>query len=74
MFHLLIDARAAGGWVHAKLALVALVLVYHYSCAVVLRQWVAGTCQRSHRWFRWYNELPVLLLMAIVVLVVVKPF
>ena len=34
----------------------------------------AETCQRSHRWFRWYNEVPVLLLTAIVILVVVKPF
>lgn len=64
----------AGAWMHAKLLLVAAVIAYHYSCVVILRQWKAGTCQRSHRWFRWYNELPVLLLMAIVILVVVKPF
>lgn len=64
----------AGGWLHAKLALVLAVIAYHYSCAVILRQLVANTCQRSHRWFRWYNELPVFLLMAIVILVVVKPF
>ena len=64
----------AGGWVHAKLALVLAVIAYHYSCAVILRQLVADACQRSHRWFRWYNELPVLLLTAIVILVVVKPF
>ena len=63
-----------GGWLHAKLALVLGVLVYHYSCARLLRQWVDGRCTRSHRWFRYYNEIPVLLLMAIVVLVVVKPF
>ena len=64
----------AGGWVHAKLVLVVAAVAYHYSCGVLLRQLMAGTCQRSHRWFRWYNELPVLLLMAIVILVVVKPF
>lgn len=64
----------SGGWLHAKLALVLAVIAYHYSCAVMLRQLQAGTCHRSHRWFRWYNELPVLLLMAIVILVVVKPF
>lgn len=64
----------AGGWLHAKLALVAGVMAYHYSCAVLLRQLVADTSQHSHRWFRWYNELPVLMLTAIVILVVVKPF
>ena len=64
----------AGGWLHAKLALVLAVIAYHYSCAVLLRQLVADNCQRSHRWFRWYNELPVLLLLAIVILVVVRPF
>ncbi|MBX9937000.1 CopD family protein [Giesbergeria anulus] len=62
------------GWMHAKLTLVALVLGYHHACAVLLRKLVAGSCQRSHRWFRWFNEVPVLLLTAIVVLVVVKPF
>ena len=64
----------AGGWLHAKLALVAGVMAYHYSCAVLLRQLVADTSQHSHRWFRWYNELPVLMLTASVILVVVKPF
>lgn len=64
----------AGGWMHAKLALVVGVIGYHYSCAAMLRQLQAQTCRRSHRWFRWYNELPVLLLTAIVILVVVKPF
>lgn len=62
------------GWMHAKLTLVALALGYHYACAVLLRKLIAGSCQRSHRWFRWFNEVPVLLLTAIVVLVVVKPF
>ncbi len=64
----------AGGWLHAKLLLVLAVMGYHYSCAVLLRQLQADTCQHSHRWFRWYNELPVLLLTVIVILVVVKPF
>lgn len=61
-------------WMHAKLTLVVLALGYHHACAVLLRKLVANTCQRSHRWFRWFNEIPVLLLTAIVVLVVVKPF
>ena len=61
-------------WMHAKLALVLLALGYHHACGRVLRKFEAGTSQRSHVWFRWFNEAPVLLLVAIVVLVVVKPF
>ena len=62
------------GWMHAKLLVVALVIGYHHSCSVLLRKFEAGAMQRSHVWFRWYNEVPVLLLMAAVILVVVKPF
>lgn len=62
------------GWMHAKLALVLLVIGYHHSCGVLLRRFANGTSRRSERWYRWYNEVPVLLLLAIVVLVVVKPF
>lgn len=62
------------GWMHAKLSLVVLVMAYHYSCAVVLRKFVANGNVRSHVWFRWYNEAPVLMLLAVVYLVVAKPF
>ena len=60
-------------WMHAKITLVLLALGYHHACGVMLRKLVAGSSQRSHVWFRWFNEVPVLLLLAIVVLVVVKP-
>lgn len=62
------------GWMHAKLAVVLLVIGFHHACAVLLRKLAAGTSTRSHRWYRWFNELPVLFLLAAVVLVVVKPF
>jgi putative membrane protein len=62
------------GWLHAKLAVVVLVIGYHHMCARLLRQFVVDACQRSHVWFRWFNEIPVLLLLLAVVLVVVKPF
>ncbi|KAA0182053.1 CopD family protein [Cupriavidus gilardii] len=62
------------GWMHAKLALVLVLLGYHHGCAVLLRKFEAGRNTRSHRFYRWFNELPVLVLLAIVVLVVVKPF
>ncbi len=61
-------------WMHAKLTLVLLALGYHHACGVMLRKLATGTSQRSHVWFRWFNEVPVLLLLAIVVLVVVRPF
>ena len=62
------------GWMHAKLLVVLLVLAYHGYCAVLLRQFERDANQRSHRWYRWFNEAPVLMLVAVVVLVVVKPF
>ncbi len=62
------------GWMHAKLAIVLLTVGYHHACAVVLRKFAAGQSHRSHTWFRWFNELPVLFLLGAVILVVVKPF
>lgn len=63
-----------GGWLHAKLALVVVLIGYHHMCKALLRRFEAGTSQRSHVWFRWFNEIPVLLLLAVVLLVVLKPF
>jgi len=62
------------GWLHAKLALVVLLIGYHHACGSLLKKFEHGQNRRSHRWFRWFNEVPVLLLLAIVILVVVKPF
>jgi putative membrane protein len=62
------------GWMHAKLLIVLLLLGYHHSCGSILRKFEAGQMQRSHVWFRWFNEAPVLLMLAAVCLVVVKPF
>jgi putative membrane protein len=62
------------GWLHAKLLVVLLAMAYHHVCARLLRQLAQGPSRHSHVWFRWFNELPVLLLLAAVVLVVVKPF
>ena len=63
-----------GGWLHAKLALVLLVIGYHHACGSLLKKFERGANTRSHKWFRVFNEVPVLLLLAIVILVVVKPF
>ena len=62
------------GWMHAKLALVVVVIGYHHRCGRLLRRFEAGANRRGHVWYRWFNEAPVLLLLAIVILVVVKPF
>lgn len=63
-----------GKWMHPKLTLVAGLIVYHAYCGKIIRNFKAGANKRSHLWFRWFNELPVLALTAIVILVVVKPF
>ncbi|MFJ3055702.1 CopD family protein [Herbaspirillum sp. NPDC087042] len=62
------------GWLHAKLFLVVLVIGYHHACGSLLKKFENGQNRRSHVWYRWFNEVPVLLLLAIVILVVVKPF
>ena len=62
------------GWMHAKLAVVLVAVGYHHGCARLLRKFVASQNTRGHVWYRWFNELPVLLLLAAVILVVVKPF
>jgi putative membrane protein len=63
-----------GGWLHAKLALVVLAIGYHHACGALLKKFEKGVNARSHGWYRWFNEVPVLLLIAITILVVVKPF
>lgn len=62
------------GWLHAKLVIVLILLAYHHFCGRLLKTFEAGRNTRSHRWYRGFNELPVLLLIAAVILVVVKPF
>lgn len=63
-----------GGWLHVKTLLVVLLIVYHLYCGALLRGFAAGTTKRSDRWFRWFNELPVVALFVVVWLVVFKPF
>ena len=63
-----------GGWLHAKLTLVVLLIGYHHYCGRLLKQFRAQKNLHSHVWFRWFNEVPVLILFAVVILVVTKPF
>lgn len=64
----------SGGWLHAKLALVTVLLIYHWYCGKLLRDFREDRNRRSHVFYRWFNEFPVLILVSVVILVVVKPF
>lgn len=62
------------GWMHAKLAIVLALVGYHHGCGVLLKKFARGENRRSHTWYRWFNEAPVLAMLAVVLLVVLKPF
>jgi len=66
--------RGAGGWLYAKLALTGLLVIYHAWCAVLLRDFAADRNAKSHVWYRVFNEFPTVVLFAVVLLVVLKPF
>jgi len=63
-----------GNWMYAKLLLVLVLIAYHYYCGKLVKQFAADRNTRSHIFYRWFNEIPVLVLMAVVILVTVKPF
>ncbi len=66
--------RDAGAWMHAKFALVLVLIGYHVWCGKLLYDFRHDRNRRTHVWYRWFNEFPVLLLLAIVLLVEVKPW
>ncbi|MEO0971609.1 MAG: protoporphyrinogen oxidase HemJ [Pseudomonadota bacterium] len=61
-------------WLHAKLVLVAALIAYHIFCLRIMADFREGRETHSHVWFRWFNEAPALILIAVVLLVVLKPF
>ena len=63
-----------GGWLHAKLGLVLVLIIYHLYCGYLVREFAYERNRHSHLWYRWFNEIPVVLLVLIVYLVIVKPF
>lgn len=63
-----------GGWLHAKLLLVVVLIAYHAWCFKLTADFARDMNRKSHVWYRWFNEVPTLLLVGIVVLVEVKPF
>lgn len=62
------------GWMHAKLALVVGLVVYHAWCMRLVGQFARDENTRGHVWYRWFNEIPVFLLIGIVLLAILKPF
>ncbi|MFK8032236.1 MAG: protoporphyrinogen oxidase HemJ [Gammaproteobacteria bacterium] len=70
----ILSAYMTMGWMHAKLALYLLLLAYHFYCWKLKAEFARGSNTRSGRWYRLFNEVPALILIAIVILVVVKPF
>lgn len=61
------------GWMHAKLALVVILWGYHLMCGKYRKDFYHDRNRHSHKFYRWFNEFPVLILIAIVILVIVKP-
>jgi putative membrane protein len=62
------------GWLHAKLLLLVLMTLYHIWCWKLLRDFKDDRNRRSHVWFRWFNEVPVIFLIGIILLATLKPF
>lgn len=70
----LIDGYFSQTWLHVKLTLVLGLIIYQVACGRITRQLASGQSQRTATWFRWFNEIPALIMIGIVLLVVVKPF
>ncbi len=62
------------GWMHTKLTLVILLIGYHHYCGYLLKQFAQDRNSKSHKFYRVFNEVPVFMLVAIVILAVVRPF
>ena len=61
-------------WLHLKITLVTLLVIYHFYCGHLVRRFAADNHHHSHVWYRWFNEIPVLILLPVVILTVIKPF
>ena len=74
MISLNADYYFSQAWMHAKLALVTLLVIYHFMCGALRKKFEQDINDKSHVFYRWFNEVPVLFLIAIIILVVVRPF
>jgi putative membrane protein len=64
----------SGGWFHVKMLLVLILIGYHIYCGRIINDFKHNKNQRGHIFYRWFNEFPVLILIAVVILAVVRPF
>ncbi len=60
-------------WMHVKVLLVLIIISYHLQCKRLLKQFIQKQNTKSHVWYRWFNEAPVLLMLVVTALVVIKP-
>lgn len=70
----LLKVADSGIWLHIKITCVLVLVVYHILCGYFIKTLGDGTCERSHRFFRFFNEIPTILLIVIAFLAVCKPF
>jgi len=68
------EAYGHMGWLHVKLALIAILVAYHFYCGKLVKDFKFDRNTRSHVWFRWFNEIPVIILIVVVILAVRKSF
>lgn len=68
------DLYGSSGWLHLKLLLVAALVAYHHLCGLYLKRFGRDANRHGHRYYRWFNEVPVLFLIGIVLLASLKPF
>jgi len=62
------------GWIHLKFLLIVILMAYHFWCKKIHHNFSVGLERHTHVWFRWFNEMPVFVLLAIIYLVLAKPF
>ena len=72
--HFNVDFYLKSGWFHAKLTLVFAMILYHFYCGRLAKQFRIGENCKSHVFYRYFNEIPALLLLGILILVIIKPF
>ena len=62
------------GWFYVKIAIVGLLVAYHYYCGHLVKVFAEGKNHRNHGFYRWFNEAPVFALLGAVILVIIRPF
>ena len=60
-------------WLHIKLTLIALLVGFHFYCGKLVKDFATDNNRHGHVWYRWFNEFPVIILFAVILLAVLKP-